>query len=108
MLSRKKPEPVSEPVGAFTEIETTAGITRAARAAIESGARSTIFLVSTKFAPRFVEVFLPIDAPIPPATSATITTRTKKMSYFSSQLPVFALLDRLVATMESQMVASFK
>ena len=77
MLSRKNPDPVPEPDDPFTEIETTAGITRAARAAIESGARSTLLLVSTKFAPMLVVVLRPTAAPIPPAIRAITTARTK-------------------------------
>ena len=78
LLSRKNPDPVPDPADALTSIETTAGITRAARAAIESGARCTVFLVSTKLVPRFVEELRPIVAPIPPATSAITIAITKR------------------------------
>ncbi|CAB4568175.1 unannotated protein [freshwater metagenome] len=44
-LSRKKPEPVPDPPEPLTDIETTAGISLAASAAIEPGARSTTFSV---------------------------------------------------------------
>jgi len=66
------------PPDPFTEIETTAGITRAAKAAIESGARSTEFDVCTKLAPIFEALPLPIAAPIPPAINAITTATTKK------------------------------
>jgi len=78
LLSKKKPEPVSELVAPFTEIDTTAGITRAASAAIESGALSTVFLVSTKFAPTLEIELRPIVAPIPPAIRAITTASIKK------------------------------
>jgi hypothetical protein len=78
-LSKKNPEPVPEPADPFTEIETTAGITRAANAAIESGARSTVFDVCTKFAPIFVALPRPIAAPNPPAIKAITTATTKKL-----------------------------
>ena len=78
-LSRKKPDPVPEPAEPLTEIETTAGITRAARAAIESGARSTVLDVCTKLAPIFVALLRPIAAPNPPASNAITTAITKKL-----------------------------
>jgi hypothetical protein len=54
-------------------------MTRAASAAIESGARSTMFFVSTKFAPIFVEELRPTIAPIAPAMSAITTAITIKL-----------------------------
>ena len=77
-LSRKKPEPVPEPLNPFTAIDTTAGITRAASPAIESGARSIELVVCTKFAPKFVALLRPMAAPKPPAISAITTATTKK------------------------------
>ena len=64
------------------DIDPTAGMTRAARAAIESGARSTIFFVSTKFAPILVDELRPTIAPSAPAISAITTAIAIKLELF--------------------------
>ena len=77
-LLKKNPEPVPESPPASTEIETTPGITRDAKSAIEPGARSTTFSVLTKFPEMFDEVVRPIVAPTPPAIKAITTEVTIK------------------------------
>ena len=61
---------MSDPPAACTEIDTTPGITRAAKSAIDPGARSTASLVVTNVLEIFELVVLPIVAPTPPAINA--------------------------------------
>ena len=71
MLSRKNPEPVPPLLPLLTSIETTEGDTRAAIPAIESGLRSIVLLVETKFVlVSSVAEVLPTTLPTTPAIRA--------------------------------------
>ena len=74
-LSKKNPDPVPELPDPFTAIETTAGMTLAARPAMESGALSIELVVCTKLALKLVAPPRPKNAPTPPAIKAMITAK---------------------------------
>ena len=62
MLSRKNPDPLPPVLPLLTSIDTTEGDTRAAIPATESGLRSMVLLVETKF------VLVSSDAEVRPTT----------------------------------------